>query len=51
MLDKKEAKVLFRILISAVCAACMALAQPGPQQLAFEVASVKPSPPFTGGSL
>ena len=39
--------MVFRILITAVLAACPALAQ----QPAFEVASVKSSLPFTGGSL
>jgi uncharacterized protein (TIGR03435 family) len=42
---------LFRILFSGFLAACAALAQSGPQQLAFEVASIRPSPPFQGGSL
>jgi uncharacterized protein (TIGR03435 family) len=46
---KKEAKVLFRILFAAVLAVCSSRGQSGAPQLAFEVASVKPSPPFVNG--
>jgi uncharacterized protein (TIGR03435 family) len=41
---------LFRICFAAVLAGCAVSAQSGPPQLAFEVASVKPAAPPSGGA-